>query len=581
MTSDHTDESAPGQTTGGRVAAAAGIMVAAILASRVLALVRDMVISYYFGAGEVTDAYNAAFKLPDLLYYLIAGGALSSAFIPVFSQYLTLGDEDTAWEVFSIFGTAIALILLVVILLGEIFTPWLLLPLTPGFDAAKLDLTVALTRIVFPAQICFFLGGLMMSTLYARNQFLIPALGPVIYNLGIIAGGAIGGAFFGPRVGVYGLAWGVVAGALVGNVLLQVWAMRRFGARYRFSLRVSHPGVVKAAKLMLPVLLGLSLPQLCSILSTPFASDLGDGPITWLDRGLKVMQLPLGVFAQGLSVAIFPTLSALAARGDLDGLRRHFSLGFRAILFLTLPCAGLIIALATPIAALLFQRGLWTPQDTHATAMVTIFYALGIFAVSGQQIVNRGFYAMQNTLTPMIAGTAATVIFLALAVGLVGVPDFNARVGDAPEVALAIQMERSNLLALAYTLSMGLYLAALLVLFRRSLGGIRGGEIISSAVRVVLAATAAGAAAWGTGLLLGPWLHLYDAARLTLTGALIGVMIASSVGLVVYGVAVHLMRVPEAGYVFGLVAGKLRKLPVVGRYFPPAREGAASASDQR
>lgn len=553
-------ENKPENPGGAGVARAAGIMVAAILGSRILALVRDMVISYFFGAGEVTDAYNAAFKLPDLLYYLIAGGALSSAFIPVFTEYLTHDDEENAWQVFSIFGTLITAVLSVVILLGEIFTPWLLIPLTPGFGAGKMELTVALTRIVFPAQLFFFLGGLMMSTLYARRHFLMPALGPLIYNAGITLGGMIGGIFFGPREGVFGLAWGVLAGGFAGNVLLQLWALRRFGARYSVSLNWRHPGVIKAARLMLPVILGLSLPQLCSILTTPFASSLGDGPITWLDRGLKVMQLPLGIFAQGVSVAIFPALSALAARGDLDGLRRQFSLGLRSIFFLTLPCAALIIALAIPITRILFQRGLWTPQDSYATAAVTICYALAIFAVSGQQIVNRGFYSMQNTLTPMVAGTGVTFVFLLLCIWFVGIPRINAGAGPAPPVPLEVQMQKSNLLALAYALSMGLYLALLLVLFRRSLGGIRGEEIASSTVRVLAASVLAGLAAWGVSLLLSPLLHLQQPERLSLTSALTGLVIAGGAGSLVYAAAVKLMRVPEAEYVFALAGGRLGRL---------------------
>ncbi|HTE18047.1 MAG TPA: lipid II flippase MurJ, partial [Armatimonadota bacterium] len=156
---ENSDPSSPSTT--GRVAAAAGIMVAAVLASRVLALVRDMVVSYYFGAGMTTDAYKAAFSLPDLLYYLIAGGALSSAFIPVFTEYLTRGDEDGAWHIFSVFGTVLVVVLSLVVGLGEIFTEWLILPLCPGFTPQKLALAVSLTRIILPAQIFFFVGGLM------------------------------------------------------------------------------------------------------------------------------------------------------------------------------------------------------------------------------------------------------------------------------------------------------------------------------------------------------------------------------------------------------------------------------------
>jgi len=541
---------AAGPPAGQRVAAAAAIMVAAILASRVLALVRDMVVSYYFGAGAVTDAYKAAFSLPDLLYYLIAGGALSSAFIPVFTEYLTRGDEENAWKVFSVFGTALVALLTLVVIVGELFTEALLVPLCPGFSEEKLRLTAGLTRVILPAQVFFFAGGLMMSTLYARRHFLMPALGPVVYNLAIIIGGMIGGARFGPYLGIYGLAWGVLAGAFIGNVAMQVWTMRRVGVRYRPSLDIRHPGVVKVAKLMLPVLLGLSLPQLCMILTRPFASTLGDGPITWLDNANKIMQIPLGIFAQALAVAIFPTMSALAAQRDLPGLRRQFSLGLRTVLFLTLPSAVLIIVLATPITALLFERGLWTPEATRATASAVVFYSLAIFAVSGQQIVNRGFYSMQNTLTPMLVGTAASVLFLGLNWALVGSP-----FGHAGDLAFAEQVERSNRLALSYTVSMTLYLAGLLVLFRRALGGLEGGVIVRSVARVCLGAAAAGAVAWAAreavAGLMGP--------RAGQVGLLTQLAAAGALGGLAYLLAVRLLRVPEAEFLFSAVSRRFRR----------------------
>jgi putative peptidoglycan lipid II flippase len=441
-----------------------------------------------------------------------------------------------------------------VIIIGEIFTPWLLKPLAPGFTEEKLALTVTLTRIVFPAQLFFFVGGLMMSTLYARQHFLMPALGPLFYNAAIIVGGAVGGAVFGSVTGIYGLAWGVVVGSFIGNVVMQLWMVRRIGVRYRPSLDVRHPGVVRVVKLMLPVILGLSLPFVCLILTTPFASDLGDGPVTWLGNANKVMQLPLGIFAQGVSVAIFPTLSALAAQQDWPGLRRQFSLGLRSIMFLTIPSAVLIVVLALPITALLFQRGKWTYNDTEATAAATVCYALAIFAVSGQQIVNRGFYSMQNTLTPSLAGMGATVLFVGLCFALVGVP------GSKGPLTLDQQIGHTNHLALAYVAVMVVYLGALLWLFRRAVGGIRGGEILSSIARVTLAAGVMGVAAWGCKIWLDSVLNPLTPEHLRLVPLLLQVAVCSLVGGVVYLGAVKLLRVPEAQFVFDTVGRRFGRL---------------------
>jgi putative peptidoglycan lipid II flippase len=528
---------------GARVAKAAGIMVAAIFASRVLALVRDMIVSYYFGAGPVTDAYNAAFRLPDFFYYLIAGGALSSAFIPVFTEYLTKDDEENAWRVFSVFGTIMALALIGIILVGEVFAPQLIAHfIAPGFGPEKLALTTSVTRIVLPAQLFFFLGGLMMATQYARQHFLMPALGPLVYNIGIIIGGIIGGAMFGPVLGIYGLAWGVLAGAFLGNVVMQIQAMRRLGVRYQWSLDWRHEGVIRVAKLMLPVMLGLSLPQLCVILTTPFASAYGAGPVTWLSTANKVMQLPLAIFAQGVSVAIFPTLSALAAKEDWDGFRRQFSLGLRSILFLTVPSAVLIAVLAVPITAFLFQRGKWTWDSTEATAIATVYYCLAIFAVSGQQIVNRGYYSMQNTLTPMVVGTVATIAFVGL----------NFVLGH---------LMQANGLALSYSLAMIGYLAALLVLFNRRIHGVQGGEIASSVARVLLASAVMGAVVWLAKERLDLLLHAYGPEGMSTVKTAAELALCGGIGGVVYLAVVKVLRVPEAEFVLSTVLRRFRRRP--------------------
>jgi putative peptidoglycan lipid II flippase len=519
-------------------------MVAAIFLSRILGLARDMVVSYYFGASVsmVSDAYKSAFSLPDLLYYLIAGGALSSAFIPVFTEYLEKGEEDEAWKVFSVFGTAIFLALAATVVVGELATEWFLRTfLVPGFDAEKLALTASLTRIILPAQLFFFVGGLMMSTLYVRNRFLMPALGPVVYNVAIVVGGIIGGRFYGSHAGVYGLAWGVVAGAFIGNVVMQMWEIRRAGVCYRPSLDVRHPGVIKVARLMLPVLLGLSLPQLCIILTRPFGSFLEQGSISWIDNASKLMQLPLGIFAQAVSVAIFPALSALAARRDLPGLRKQFSLGLRSILFMTLPSAVLIFVLAEPLTALLYQRGLWSWEDTQGTAQAAMIYAFAIFAVSGQQLVNRGFYAMQNTVTPMIVGTAATVVYLALNFAL------------AP-------LAQTRGLALSYVVVNTGALLWLLLLFKREAHGLRTREISSSVERVILVSAVMGLVVWLIRAATDRLFHAYGPHGVHLVLLLVQLGLCAGVGVALYLTGVKLLRVPEAEFVLGAVGGRFRRL---------------------
>lgn len=393
-----------------RIAGAAGIMMAAILASRLLGVVRNAVISHRLGQKFEADVYYAAFQLPDLLFYLVAGGALSSAFIPVFTEHLATGREREAWRIFSTVACVMFVLVGAFVVVGWVFAPLLMQLVVPGASAEKIAQTVPLTRILLPAQLCFFLGGLLMGAQQAHQRFLIPALGPVIYNVGII----VGGIALVPWLGTAGLVWGALGGALVGNFLLQAWAVRRLGAIFTVSFHARDPAVMKVWRLMLPVVLGVALPQVSIWVNRAFASALGDGPLAALTNANQLMQVPLGVFAQAMAVAIFPTLSAQAARGELTHLRETASAGIRSLLFLTVPASLWMLLLARPTVALLLQHGKFGPDDTRLTATALAYYCLGIFAWSAQSILSRAFYALQDTRTPVVIGTAVTILFVPL-----------------------------------------------------------------------------------------------------------------------------------------------------------------------
>jgi len=390
-------------------------MIIATLASRVLGQLRETAIAAWFGQTGLTDVYRQSFRLPDMLFLMIAGGALSSSFVPVFTDYYKNGKEDEAWKFFSIVTTFMALVLLVLILFGEIFARQLVPLLAPGFSSAKLDATTHLTRIVLPAQFCFFIGGLMMATFNVRGRFLVPALGPIIYNLAIIIGG-----WLGHKTGIAGLSWGALIGAVLGIFLLQFFYLRRLGLRFRPSLELRHPGVVKAGKLVLPVLIGLSLPQFFSAINGFFASWLADGTISILDNANKLMQAPLGIFAQAIGIAIFPTMAAMASRGEMQDYRATFLKGLRVMWFITLPLSLLMMVLAPEIISVLLQYKKFTAADTRLTATALVCYCTGLFAFSSQALLNRAFYAVQNTITPLVIGTLSTVVFIILNLLLIG-----------------------------------------------------------------------------------------------------------------------------------------------------------------
>ena len=387
----------------------AAIMMVAVFLSRILGQLRDTLIASWFGQGTSTDIYRAAFSVPDLLYFLIAGGALSSAFIPVFSAYIAHKDDDNAWSVFSNVASVMFIVVSVMVVLCEIFTPQLVKLIAPGFTPYEIKETTRLTRIILPAQLAFFLGGLIMGSLQSLGNPWGQALGPIVYNLGIIAGGL----FLRKSMGTEGMIWGALIGAFLGNFLLQVYLMRKDGGKFRWSLDLKHPGVIQVGKLMLPVILGLSLPQVYVLVNRMFASMLQHGIISALDNASKLMQAPLGIFAQSIGIAILPTLSGLAATKQMDEFTQTFYKGLRTLWMLAFISTALMVALAPDIISIIYGYGAFA--KTHGAAQITatamVLYCLGLFASSSQAVLNRAFYAVQDTVTPIVIGTITTIIF--------------------------------------------------------------------------------------------------------------------------------------------------------------------------
>ncbi len=385
------------------------IMMAAVFLSRILGQLRDTLIASWFGQGSATDIYRAAFSVPDLLYFLIAGGALSSAFIPVFSSYLAREEHEDAWTLFSNVASLMFIVITALIIICEIFTPQLARIIAPGFNAQQIAETTRLTRIILPAQLAFFLGGLMMGSLQSVGNPWGQAIGPIIYNVGIIAGGV----FLRKSMGTEGMIWGALAGAFAGNFLFQLFLMKQTDCNYRWSLNFRHPGVVRVGKLMLPVILGLSLPQVYVLVNRMFASMLESGIISALDNASKLMQAPLGIFAQSIGIAILPTLSGLSATGKMAEFTQTFYKGLRTLWFLAFISTALMIALSPDIISLIYGYGKFahTKGAAEITATAMTLYCLGLFASSSQAVLNRAFYAVQDTVTPIVIGTITTIIF--------------------------------------------------------------------------------------------------------------------------------------------------------------------------
>lgn len=365
-----------------------------------------------FGADATVDAYALAFMLPDLLFFAIAGGALSSAFIPVFSEYLHTDREDDAWHVFSSVVTIMSTIVLLFIAVAFVFAEPLTRLLAGGKSNELMPLIVEMTRILLPAQFAFFIGGLMFGTLYARQVFAVPGLGPNVYNIGIILGAVVISQFVSP--GIKGMAWGALAGAVIGNLVLPLLVMNRLGARYRVQYDVRHPGVKKVFVLMAPVVFGLSLPGVYDMITRYFGTFFADGVNAWLRYGNLLMQAPLGIFGQSLAIAVFPALAQFYAQQRMDMFRQQLSATIRTTLFLTLPVSVLFAVAAPQIVAALYQQGRFTSADTQAVGEILRWFSIGIWAWCLQPVLMRGFFAIQATVPPIILGTVTTAVFVAL-----------------------------------------------------------------------------------------------------------------------------------------------------------------------
>jgi putative peptidoglycan lipid II flippase len=458
----------------GQLVRAAAIVMLAFIASRLLGLVREVVIARQFGTSLELAAYLAAFRVPDLIFQLVAGGALGSAFIPVFTSLLANGQPAAAWRLASAVFNLLLVILAVAAAGATVFAPQLAALIVPGFDPATQALTARLMRLMLVSPVIFGLSGLIMGVLNSFQHFLLPALAPVVYNLAII----VAALLLAPTMGVYGLAVGVVAGAAL-HLLVQVPMLLHLGLDYSPTFSLDLPSVREVGRLMGPRILGLAIVQVNFLVNTILASGLGGQALPALNYAWLLMLLPEGIVAQGIATAVFPTFAELVARQSLVELRRTFSAALRTVLYLTVPAAAGLILLRVPLVQVLLQRGEFNDASTDAVSFALQFYALGLFAHASVEIVTRAFYALHDTRTPVAVGGAAMTANVLLSLGLVRTPlGFGG-------------------LALANSLATVAEVLALTWFLHRRLGAIDGRQIAASLARISLATGLMGlAVAW-------------------------------------------------------------------------------------
>jgi putative peptidoglycan lipid II flippase len=493
-----------------RITESTAVVMASVLLSRVLGFLRDWTVAHQIGSNAATDAYYAAFTLPDFLNYLVAGGSLSLIFIPVFSKYAAEGLEDEAWEVFSTVLTFMGLVLIILVLAAEVLAPHLVRAITPGFNPAEKTRVVFLTRLMLPAQIFFYLGGVLAAVQYARAQFVVPSLAPIIYNLGII----LGGVLLASRLGIAGFSVGVLAGAFAGNFGLQIYGARRAGARFHFSLNLRHPGFRLFLRLAIPIMLALSLVFTDDWVIRWFGSYLPAASITWLSYGKTIMRVPLGVVGQAVGVASFPFLAHLFSERRFDDLNRTLNSTLRGLTLMLVPISALTMAESRPLVRLFFAHTRLTPSDLNATAATLAFFSLGMFAWGAQSIVARGFYAARDTLTPAVLGTLLALLNL-------------------PVYWLLVRRMQHLGLALASSIGIVVYTAVLFAFLKRRLPGYQGRPLLRFFARITAVSVAMGFSTWKITGLLGTsigWTSMPRAFMVlvlaTVTGLGLGLLLA-------------------------------------------------------
>jgi putative peptidoglycan lipid II flippase len=501
---------------GRQIAKAAALVMALFALSRLLGLARQMVIGALFGTSGELDAYLAAARIPEMVFLVIAGGALGSAFIPTFAGHLAREDQPGAWRLASAVVNLMLIAMTATAGLAAILAPTLVRTvIAPGLEPSQQALAASLMRLTLISPIVFGVSGIVMGVLNAHQHFLLPALAPSLYNLAIIGGALL----LGPRLGVRGIALGVVAGSVL-HLLVQVPGLLRHGARYLPTLGLKNPSVHEVGRLMAPRVLGTAISQLNFVVNNSLASTMGEGAVSAINYAWLLMLLPQGVFAQAVGTAAFPTFAAQAARGQRDEMRSTLAATLRAIFFLSLPATVGLVVLGQPLVGLLFERGAFEASSTEAVAWALAFYALGLIGHAGLEVIARAFYALHDTLTPVWVGGLAMALNVALSLALPGT--FEAA-GWPPHAALALANSIVTLLELL----------ALLALIRRRLDGLEGRRTLAALAKSGLAALAMGAG------LLG-WRALLAGAGLLAVG---GGGIA--VGIVVYLGAALLLRAEE------------------------------------
>ncbi len=534
------------------VARSAGVVSLAVMASRILGLVREVIFAKLFGASasHVTDAYVIAFRIPNLLRDLFAEGALSSAFVTVFSDYLVTKGEKEAFRLSNLVVNALLLTLGILVAFGIIFAPELVSLFAHGFqaDPEKFALTVKMTQIMMPFILLVALAAQAMGILNSRGHFAVPALSASFFNVGSI----IGGLFFAiimtgrdfahpiksilehPAEGIIGMAYGVLIGGFL-QFAVQWPTLRKAGFRYRPILSFTDPGVQRVFKLMGPAVIGAAAVQINVLINSNFASSIpGNGANAWLSYAFRLMQFPIGVFGVAIATATLPSISKSAALEDIASFRRTIASSIRLTFLLTIPSAVGLIVLGTPIIALIYEGGRFNANDTTHTASALACYAIGLAGYSAIKILAPAFYALKDARTPMVISLLSIAINFVMNWSLVGVLQERGLALSTSAVAL-------------------LNFALLYFIMQKRINGIEGRKTAVSILKVILASVVMAMVCWAVSQGIYQFVGDHRLARL------INVMVSVGAGAGVFYVVAYLLGVEELHSAIKTIGGRFKR----------------------
>jgi len=457
-----------------RIAKAAGIVSVSTFLSRILGFARDVIIANYFGAGSSADAFFVAFRIPNLLRRLLAEGSLTVSFVPVFTEYLTRRSKNDAFELVNVVFTVFSIVLAAVTIVGILLSPVIVKVIAPGFinTSQKLELTILLTRIMFPY--IFFVGlvALCMGILNSLRHFTAPALAPCLLNISMIVAILCFSRHFDQPI--LSIAIGVIIGG-ISQLVFQLPFLNRKGVRFRLDFNFSHPAIKRIGLLMFPAVFGVAVYQFNIFASTLIASLLPEGSISFLYYANRLIEFPLGIFAVALGTAMLPTMSEQASKKNFEELIDTLSFALRLALFVTIPAMVGLIVLRIPIISIFFQRGEFGNQATLFTADALLYYSLGLWAIAGSRIIVPTFYSLQDMRTPVKVAILTLLANIALSVIL----------------AFPLGLRHGGL-ALATSISSAINMVVLLMILRKRLGDIGARRILLSVLKISLSSIVMG-----------------------------------------------------------------------------------------